>query len=168
MLKKPPKNSGWALVNGGVVILNIWDIDEAMHGLYQTKQISKERKIYNSKANFRCLLANKCNHYTYLSGGREGFVGLFSSTSSPPFPASCLSPPFWKQRTFYPGKMSIFFFKFFLSSPAHLLPAPYPPLSPCQALIFSTDQENNKLCLSYCLYDKPYLLVYFFIIWLWI
>ena len=39
-----------------------------MHGLYQTKQISKERKIYNSKANFRCLLANKCNHYTYLRG----------------------------------------------------------------------------------------------------
>ena len=30
MLKKKKKNSGWALVNGDVVILNIWDIDEAM------------------------------------------------------------------------------------------------------------------------------------------
>ena len=37
-----------------------------MHGLYQTKLISKERKIYNSKANSRCLLAHKRNHYAYL------------------------------------------------------------------------------------------------------
>ena len=66
------KKNGWALVNGDVVILNIWDIDEAMHGLYQTKLISKERKIYNSKANSRCLLAHKRNHYAYLRGWREG------------------------------------------------------------------------------------------------
>ena len=58
MLKKKKKKKGWALVNGYVVILNIWDIDEAMLGLYQTKLISKERKIYNSKANSRCLLAH--------------------------------------------------------------------------------------------------------------
>ena len=156
MLKK---NSGWALVNGDVVILNIWDIDEAMHCLYQTKLISKERKIYNSKANSRCLLAHQCNYYAYLRGWREGGVGLFPSTSSPPFPAFCLSPPFENVHIFLPF--------FILSCPSSPRGAPYPPLFPSQALIFSTDQENNNLCLSYCLYDKPYLLVYFFIFWLW-
>ena len=31
---KTKQNSGWALVNGGVVILHIWVIDETIHGLY--------------------------------------------------------------------------------------------------------------------------------------
>ena len=148
------------MVNGDVVILNIWDIDEAMHCLYQTKLISKERKIYNSKANSRCLLAHKRNHYAYLRGsrGRGGVcrplpLDIVASLSRLLSLSSLLKCQYFS---------SIFFI---LSCPSSS--RPLSPLFPCQALIFSTDQENNNLCLSYCLYDKPYLLVYFFIFWLW-